>query len=726
MQDQQHATGYTGLNPTTGPLARDARYQTHYNQQQAPYTLSNDNRPGYIHEARQTVTARTMQPPVNKPTFSANSTDINPLEFLRELEDYVTSFGGSAQQQLNLVMSCLQGEARVFAKAFRFEYNDFDEFKAIFRENYWNGETQREIREDLFRGSYKPRNGRSNMAEYFLRMLAKIQSIDIQPSPKEFLIEIGRHFPRTTQHALRSMGDGTIKTAHQILNEEDRIENDLLRRNNQSFPRSSSNPPNSAQNNNTSGKNNYYNNNSQNNNSSGTHNYSNTPNNNSSNNTPNNNNNSNSGQNNNDRGNNTNQNWRSNNHEFRNVPNNNNPRHLANNNNNRQQNVRTNEIFFEDELDEENKEENLVANVFCGSEELLEEEEDENTPRRVDKSPYTELLVGQLKVKALIDTGSEISCISQQLYEQIQESGRKIDELPVNNTVLRGAFGNRSKKITAQLYLTINIAGYDLDFVFVVVKGLINDMIVGIDILQTLSADINLAERKMSIKIRQNIATVNLERHLPQKKNIQVRRMYLLAATNMDENYEEEMQSVMTSDVSVDEISNKIGKMGREVNIKPSRIKQYNNCFHKYQGFLANRPGLTHLYQRQIKLYDYTPFQVQQYPSAKAHAEKVRIKIEKMIDWGIISRAPTPFLNPLVTVVKKSRDVRICLDALKRRKWAYELDRYARLLNVVEHETTNRTPSEMLFSSKSHFEIRNQLKLPDVSNMKPFCSGDQN
>jgi hypothetical protein len=47
------------------------------------------------------------------------------------------------------------------------------------------------------------------------------------------------------------------------------------------------------------------------------------------------------------------------------------------------------------------------------------------------------------------------------------------------------------------------------------------------------------------------------------------------------------------------------------------------------------------------------------------------------------------------------------------KNWAYELDRYARLLNVVEHETTNRTPFQMQFGSKPHFEIRKLLELPE-------------
>jgi hypothetical protein len=44
------------------------------------------------------------------------STDI--LQFLRELDDYVSYYGGTPRQQLNLVISCLKSEAKTFARAF--------------------------------------------------------------------------------------------------------------------------------------------------------------------------------------------------------------------------------------------------------------------------------------------------------------------------------------------------------------------------------------------------------------------------------------------------------------------------------------------------------------------------------------------------------------------------------------------------------------------------------
>jgi hypothetical protein len=169
--------------------------------------------------------------PLMKPSFSGKSTDIHPLQFLRDLDDYVSYYGGTPRQQLNLVMSCLKGEAKTFARAFHYRYKNFTEFKAIFKTFYWSVEKQRKVRESLFRGTYSSRNARSNMTEYFLRTLAKIQLLDEPPSVEQFLEEIRLHFSRVIRYALRSRGDGTIWTALQILVEEDRFLNDETRGN---------------------------------------------------------------------------------------------------------------------------------------------------------------------------------------------------------------------------------------------------------------------------------------------------------------------------------------------------------------------------------------------------------------------------------------------------------------------------------------------------------------
>lgn len=238
----------SNFSPSSEFTAQQQQYRPdqHVNSaSQLPINVSIDNRsnispdpvqpPLLNHQPQQNAEelqqSRRPLPPLDKPTFTGNkSVDSNPLEFLRELEEYVFSFGGTHTQRLNLALSCLQGEARLFARAFRDQFETFEDFKILFHNHYWNHDVQRKVREELFKGVYKRRH-RSNMAEHFLRVWTKIQKISVRPTERAFLNEIGHHFPRPIQHALRSLGDGTIWTAYQILLEEDRFENDTLKRN---------------------------------------------------------------------------------------------------------------------------------------------------------------------------------------------------------------------------------------------------------------------------------------------------------------------------------------------------------------------------------------------------------------------------------------------------------------------------------------------------------------
>jgi hypothetical protein len=109
----------------------------------------------------------TVQPSfqhVSKPMFCGKSSDAHPMDFLHELDDYIQQMGGTESQKLNRVLTCLQGEPRVFARAFKYKYSTFADFKKLFRNRYWALKKQREVCEKLQKCSYKSTRGSSYMA----------------------------------------------------------------------------------------------------------------------------------------------------------------------------------------------------------------------------------------------------------------------------------------------------------------------------------------------------------------------------------------------------------------------------------------------------------------------------------------------------------------------------------------------------------------------------------
>jgi hypothetical protein len=174
-------------------------------------------------------TTSLLPPPIIKPRFSASTSDVHPVDFIQQLDDYLAMFQGDEQQKLKIVMTCLAGDARVFARAFRDSFSTFDEFKAVFLEHFWGLDKQRSLRQRLTNGVYQMTRGVSHMKTYFLRWLAKVKNLKVVPTDRVFLLEITQHFPETVQRALKSFGDGTITSALRVLDEEDHLVNEKLR-----------------------------------------------------------------------------------------------------------------------------------------------------------------------------------------------------------------------------------------------------------------------------------------------------------------------------------------------------------------------------------------------------------------------------------------------------------------------------------------------------------------
>ena len=59
------------------------------------------------------------------------------------------------------------------------------------------------------------------------------------------------------------------------------------------------------------------------------------------------------------------------------------------------------------------------------------------------------------------------------------------------------------------------------------------------------------------------------------------------------------------------------------------------------------------------------PFFSKPYPIPINYREKVKQEIDRWIKLGIIRRSTSPYINPLVVVIKKDKSVRLCLDARK-------------------------------------------------------------
>lgn len=90
------------------------------------------------------------------------------------------------------------------------------------------------------------------------------------------------------------------------------------------------------------------------------------------------------------------------------------------------------------------------------------------------------LTIKSVPLLALIDSGSQITAISEEIYKYLLLHG-KLTELPVSNVILFTAIGKKSTTIKKQILCEIEIGGQIIQSRFLIVPYLISQLILGND-----------------------------------------------------------------------------------------------------------------------------------------------------------------------------------------------------------------------------------------------------
>ncbi|KAF4521122.1 hypothetical protein B566_EDAN011939 [Ephemera danica] len=85
-------------------------------------------------------------------------------------------------------------------------------------------------------------------------------------------------------------------------------------------------------------------------------------------------------------------------------------------------------------------------------------------------------------------------------------------------------------------------------------------------------------------------------------------------------------------------------------------------------GAFSSKPGRVKEFEYEINVKDDKPVKQATYPVPVALREQMDIEIEKMLQWGIIRKEQTQYINPIIPVKKKDGSIRPCLDARKINK----------------------------------------------------------
>jgi hypothetical protein len=276
------------------------------------------------------------------------------------------------------------------------------------------------------------------------------------------------------------------------------------------------------------------------------------------------------------------------------------------------------------------------------------------TANRFSILPQLSISICGQEFLALLDSGSEVTCISEDDFKVLSAESR-IPTLPVSSTHLRGVTG-QSPRIKMQAFLQFAIGkAINSSAIFLVVKNLVRPVILGMDWLLSVNASLDLHQSLLSLD--SNGAQFSIPFHVD--------------AVVCDP---EASTHVTCSALSVRGLPIQLAKSVTPLSVLKEKVEaissltdsQRQDLFRvlsNHQVVFNELPGRTDKYVHVIKMHDTTPFLTKGYPIAFSLRPEVEAVIEQMLALGVIKREASPFASPLTVVRKKDGSVRICLDA---------------------------------------------------------------
>lgn len=134
------------------------------------------------------------------------------------------------------------------------------------------------------------------------------------------------------------------------------------------------------------------------------------------------------------------------------------------------------------------------------------------------KAPRLDISIGGQRYTALIDSGAQVSAISQTINNDLRKLRSTVKTLPTPCQQLKGAFGQKSPMVKKQILLEFLIEGYTFEIPCLVIEKLSNEIILGFDFMVKYQCTINVGDGviqtinpKAQLKIKKNNANPGIE-----------------------------------------------------------------------------------------------------------------------------------------------------------------------------------------------------------------------
>lgn len=97
-----------------------------------------------------------------------------------------------------------------------------------------------------------------------------------------------------------------------------------------------------------------------------------------------------------------------------------------------------------------------------------------------------------MNTKALIDTGGEVTCVSEEFITEYTQELQSYSKAPVEGVAVKGPVGGKVIKLKNLIILNLLLSTEAIPIKFLIVSGLTRPCLIGIDVLEVLKSYINL------------------------------------------------------------------------------------------------------------------------------------------------------------------------------------------------------------------------------------------
>lgn len=147
--------------------------------------------------------------------------DTHPVTFIEDLTTYINK-RSTVGNNVEIIIECLEGEAREWARIYKERWTGFDDFKKDFMSTYWGEAEQNELRRKIVHSTWD-KTKHPTMLGHFISLAGQAKMLSYPMPEKQLIDDIIRHFPKHIQYSWAVNSSTTILDATEFLRKVDNI-----------------------------------------------------------------------------------------------------------------------------------------------------------------------------------------------------------------------------------------------------------------------------------------------------------------------------------------------------------------------------------------------------------------------------------------------------------------------------------------------------------------------